>query len=93
MTGSGSGDHDVFDAERIELTVLGPDDWYCYGKRGTDKTFKYELDWLAVEITDSLNVFAKSEFPSGPSFSMKFREFSGDNRDLQAKDIDQRAMN
>jgi len=85
--------HNVFDAERIELTVLGPEDWYRYGKRGTDKTFKYELNWLGIEIADSLNSFVKAEFSGPPTFVMKFREFSGGSRDLQAQDIHQGAMN
>lgn len=88
----GSGNHDVFDATHIELTILGPEKWYSYGRRGGNKKYKYELDWLAVEITESLNVFSKSELSNAPSFSMKFREFSGNSRDQQAKDIHQRVM-
>ena len=89
----GFGDHDVFDAERIELTILGQTKWFKYEKGGAEMRFDKNLDWLIEEIAESLNAFVKSEFSSAPSFSMKFREFSGDSRDLQAKDIDQRAMN
>jgi hypothetical protein len=88
---SGSGDHDVFDAAHIELTILGPKKWFGYVKRGTEMRLDKNLDWLIKEIAESLNGFVKAEFPVAPLFTMKFREFSGDNRDLQARNINEGA--
>ena len=87
----GKGTHDVFDAERVELTILGPYRWYKYGKRGTDKQFEYKLDWLANEIANSLNAFVMAELKGKPAFTMKFRSFSGGTTDQQAADIHHRA--
>lgn len=88
---AGMGAHNVFDAERIELTILGPDCWYMYDKRGADKKFEYKLEWLADEIANSLNEFVKAELNGMPTFTMKFRSFSGGTRDQQAADICRRA--
>lgn len=90
---SGSGEHNVFDAERIELTVLGPTVWYDYAKLGTANRIDEGLNWLVDEITDSLNDFSKAQFFGAPTFAMKFREFYGDSRDIQVKDIHHGAMN
>lgn len=92
---TGTKERDVFDAENIELTILGPNKWYTYGKRGTEKRFEYKLDWLADEIAASLNAFVTSELEGRPAFTMTFRKFPDDypeqplltNRDKQAKEI------
>jgi hypothetical protein len=89
----GSGEHNVFDAERVELTVLGPKDWYNYSKKGTEKRFDEGLQWLHEEIAESLNDFCKENFSDTPTFAMKFREFAGDSRYLQAQNIHQGSMN
>ena len=47
--------------------------------------------WLADEIANSLNEFVKVELNGMPTFTMKFRSFSGGNKDQQAADICRRA--
>jgi hypothetical protein len=69
----GAEKYDVFDAENIELTILGPEGWYKYEERGIDK--RYKLDWLGEEITNALNEFVTAELKGKPTFTMKFREF------------------
>jgi hypothetical protein len=89
---TGTGEHDVFDAEKIELTILGPADWYRFSKQDD-----YKLDWLANDIATSLNAFVKTEFNSTPIFTMKFRQFPKGDLDTtediqqQAKEIDRLA--
>lgn len=73
----GSVDHNVFDAEQIELTVLGPEKWYKVAEK--DKSMDDGLAWLASEITDSLNQFSKARIPVAPTFKMKFRKFSDES--------------
>ena len=83
---SGAGEHDVFDAEKIELTILGPKNWHMYGEN-----IEYKLDWLAEQIAASLNDFVKSEFKNKLIFSMKFRQFPEGDLD-STEDIEQRAI-
>lgn len=82
---AGTGEHNVFDAEKIELTILGPANWYSFSKQD-----EYKLDWLANDIATSLNAFVKSEFNSTPIFTMKFRQFSKGDLD-STEVIQQRA--
>lgn len=49
----GSGNHNVFDAEQIELTILGPEDWYKYSDRRIEKKMDEGLAWLARELNYS----------------------------------------
>ena len=72
---TGSGNHNVFDAERIELTILGPEKWYGFSERGTDKKLDEGLAWLTTVITDALNDFVKERLTSAPVFTMRFRRF------------------
>ena len=87
----GKGEHNVFDAEFIELTILGPEHWYKYDKRGAGAEIKYELGWLQKEIEDSLNEFVKSQSFGGLTFSIKFREFGGKTQDQRVEDICRRS--
>lgn len=89
----GSGKYDVFDAEKIELTVLGPESWYLYSNRGIAKCLDDGLEWFANEISDSLNGFVNATLEGKPTFTMKFRRYAGDEPDLdrQAANIDQDA--
>lgn len=64
----GKGKHNVFDAEAIELTVLGNQSWYQYKKHGEINRFNFE--WLGEEIANSLNALSGT-----PKFTMKFREY------------------
>jgi hypothetical protein len=90
---AGTGEHDVFDAEIIELTILGPNEWHTYGERGTGKKFEYKLDWLADEIATSLNAFVTADLKGKPAFTMKLRKFSDGNPEQPAPIIrDQQAM-
>lgn len=84
---TGTDGPDVFGAESIELTILGPNGWYTYGKRGTDKKFEYKLDWLADEITTSLNSFVTADLKGKPAFTMSFRKFSDGDPEQQAMEI------
>ena len=88
---TGTENRDVFGAEAIELTILGPEDWYKYVKRGTDKEFEFKLNWLADEIANSLNAFVTAELKGKPAFTMTFRHFP--KGDLRSKEnFEQRAM-
>ena len=49
--------------------------------------FEFKLDWLADEITTSLNDFVKAEFRGKLAFNMKFRKLSKESPDEQAKEI------
>jgi len=84
---TGTREPDVFDAEHVELTILGHKDWYEYGKGGPNKRVEFKLDWLAKEIETSLNAFVMDEFKGKPTFSMVFRQYSGENTDQRAKEI------
>jgi len=90
---TGPGGHDVFDAERIELIILGPKGWSRNDKCGTNMEFEFKLDWLADEIAKSLNDFVKAEFKGVPAFSMKFRKFSNGSRAEQVSEIHHLAQN
>lgn len=72
---TGSGNHNVFDAEQIELTILGPETWYKFSERGIEKKMDEGLGWLAGEITDSLNQFAKARVMAAPALTLNFRTF------------------
>ena len=74
----GSGNHNVFDAEQIELTILGPEKWYKFSEQGIEKAMDNGLAWLAKEITDSLNQFARAKVTGAPAFTLKFRTFPND---------------
>lgn len=88
----GSGNHDVFDAEQIELTILGPERWYRFSERGVEKKLDEGLAWLAAEITNSLNDFVKARLAGAPTFTIKFRTFPNEPEfGMQAENIHQAA--
>jgi len=68
--GQGKTAPDVFNAREIELTILGPESWYTYRKRGKAADFDFDLQWLAEDIENSLNAQKNA-----PKFSMVFRRF------------------
>jgi len=70
----GRGPHDVMDAQKIELTVLGPISWYQYKKRGQSPNRKFQFDWLAQEIASALNNFVRDDLHLGDlQFAFEFR--------------------
>lgn len=52
----GSGRYDVMQALHLELTVLAPEDWYCFKRKGEPHTFDYT--WLADSISAALAALA-----------------------------------
>lgn len=70
----GGETHDVMAAQKIELTVLGPTNWYQYKKRGQSQGRKFQFDWLAKEIASALNNFVQNELHLGDlQFAFEFR--------------------
>lgn len=83
----GTENRDVFQAEKIELTILGPKKWYEIGKSGSGT--KFDFKWLADEASSSLNSFVTDVIKGKPTFSMVFRNYSGESESAaqQAKEI------
>jgi hypothetical protein len=66
----GEGSHNVFTAKQIELTVLGPEDWYKYKTRKGEEC-SFDFDWLAFDIENALNSLSEGT----PKFSVAFRNY------------------
>lgn len=73
----GTGTHNVMQAKHIRLVVLGPKCWYRFDK-GDPSSPKFELQWMADELTNGLKDLSKSK----PEFSIAFEEF-GDHESLE----------
>lgn len=70
----------VLKAREIELTVLGPEEWYGFEKRSGERG-KFDFDWLAADIANSLNGLSQG----APFFTMSFRKYAdGDAQPAQA---------
>lgn len=63
---------DVMSAEKIDLVVLGPDDWYTYKHgRGNPVQVAYKLDWLTQAINHGLG-----ELTGKPTMTFCFKKYS-----------------
>lgn len=68
---AGMEGRNVLKAKEIELTVLGPEEWYGFKKRSGERgTFNFE--WLAADIANSLNGLSQG----APFFTMSFRKYA-----------------
>lgn len=50
----GSGRHDVMRAKHLELTVLAPEDWYGFRRRGRAHPHTFDHIWLVDSISAAL---------------------------------------
>ena len=50
----GSGRYDVMQAKHLELTVLAPEDWYGFRRRGQAQLHKFDHTWLVDSISAAL---------------------------------------
>ena len=64
----GTGKHNVFEADKIDLCVVAPEVWYGYRRRGSDIS-KFDFTWLSNAITDALN----RRHGDSPKFSFAYR--------------------
>jgi hypothetical protein len=50
----GEGKHDVMAARRIELVVLGPDNWFSYKESPGGSVSRFDFEWLQGRINEGL---------------------------------------
>jgi len=83
----GAGRHDVMNARRIDLVILGPNEWYIHSRRRGDGT-RFDMEPLAASINAGLAEVLRTHPDRSPGeMFIRFESFQASSDALAAAEI------